>query len=81
MRVCVRVFACACLRWYQVSGELELDLEELERWRVVEDRMGGDSWEPGTRGPGGMTLPQPSSGPSSAGEPGVEQPAPSSLPS
>ncbi len=54
------------LRWDQVSGELELDLEELERWRVVEDRMGGDSWEPGTRGPGGMTLPQPSSGPSSA---------------
>ena len=53
------------LRWDQTSGAVEMDEEELARWRVVADQLVPESPEPEAWDPAGETLSQPGEGPSS----------------
>jgi hypothetical protein len=53
------------LRWDQISGEVELDEEELSRWQLAVDRVVPEGPEPDASDPAGETLSQPGGGPSS----------------
>lgn len=53
------------LRLDMISGAVDMDEEELSRWRVVADRVVQGGPEPEAWGPMGETLLQPGEGPSS----------------